>query len=353
MPPLMRKIVPLITCVLLLCAARAEAACERELTALRTTYYGPSAQMDVMDAEIKGWLENDSEWRNTPWSKVQMSPSKPADPAAAYRKMAEFWTVWESPGISKAVFLFRACRARVLADQLDAPRLAREQAARDAAAQQQRDQLMRDQAARDTATRTQTARDAAARRQAELTAAARETIRLRAEEAERIRLLQEEEARGVRETAARLEAERLAAAEAERIAEERADARERAANARRKAEEDKRRKEEEEARKPFIARNVSECVSLLAEDDGTYGGFLNRCDFPIYVAYCAIGPREKSWATAFDCDQNKGGLDHIEANGWQSAHTRNVQRMVWFACNAPSTPAVEYRAGMGFWGSCR
>jgi hypothetical protein len=293
----------------------------------------------MYDNNLTGYEISDEGWR-----RYRGAGPRPAGTAAALRALSAYFkrvpnydqhqpgTMAYDQGISYARFY--ACRTAYLADQIDAPRLAQEQAARDAAARAERDRAAREQAARDAALRQEQLQ-----RNRELRAL---------QEAERLRLQQEAEAERAREAAARLELE-----SAKRLAEEEAHQREVKADNDRRRREREEQQRREEAEKPFEARNVSECVTLLPEIDSMYGGFRNSCNFDVYVAFCAMGPADRSWASAFDCDRSKGGLDRIAANGTQAAHTKNVRRMIWFACNAPSTPNVEYRTGSGFWGSCR
>jgi hypothetical protein len=225
-----------------------------------------------------------------------------------------------------AAWAYVACRARYLASQLDADKRAKEQALRDAAAKAERDRIAREQAER--ARLAQLERD----RLAQLERERLERERQLREDMEQERLRLEREAQAERERQAHDEEERLAAERARR-------------------EEEARRKKADDDRKPFVARIVNECVSLVS--DNGYGGFHNSCNFPIYVAFCTFMPKEGAASSYFDCDKNKGGLEDIEANGYQAAHTNFAQRVFFFACNAPSTPKVDYHAGAGFFGTCQ
>ena len=98
---------------------------------------------------------------------------------------------------------------------------------------------------------------------------------------------------------------------------------------------------------------VSECVALNPKPS-LYVGFINKCAFKVNVGYCAMHPKKGAWNELFDCQQAKGGLDSIEANGVTAAHT-NGTFMFWLACKAPYLPdavsfGVNYES-MG--GRCR
>jgi hypothetical protein len=249
---------------------------------------------------------------------------------------------------------YKACRARYLADQLDAPKRAqqlREQQLRDQQLrnQQLRDQQIRDQQARDEARRQQAERDRLNRERNLKDQLSRERQQRQALEAE-LRRQREEQQRIAQE------------AEAKRIAEEEAAyQREQKAyleRVRRDREEAKRREEEErrqaEERKPFQGRIVNECLRLMTKDEsGDYGGFINSCDFDVYFAYCAYRPVANEFVSKFECNANVGSLDRIAAKGRQAAFTRGAERIYWFACNAPSTPKVTFQPATGLFGTCK
>ena len=185
--------------------------------------------------------------------------------------------------------------------------------------------------------------------------------RARLEQIARQRQLEEQnrarQLRDIQETE-RMKLEREAQEEREHQEAARLEAEEAAANKARAAREaEKRRKEkeaEEKEKEPFQARNVSSCLRLMNDNEsGTYGGFVNPCDFHVYFTYCVIQPYKGSFATTANCEGQVGGLDGVQANSRQAAFTNAAQKVYWFACNAPSVPKVSYQVGRGLYGQCQ
>jgi hypothetical protein len=107
--------------------------------------------------------------------------------------------------------------------------------------------------------------------------------------------------------------------------------------------------------KPAVAENASRCMGLI-QDPRLFGGFTNACGFDVYVAWCAYHPKKGAWSEAFDCDKpgaGMGGLSSVRANAVEGSHTHNAERIFWFACRRPSFPKVEYTSGSGFFGHCQ
>jgi hypothetical protein len=325
----MSKLLLVVTAVLLLCSAQAEAACEREWSQLLSRKRAqPGTQMDLFDGEIYEQAASQQMWSLFNLGIV------PRDRITQLRVMASFWdrsTSYQGGHWALAEDPFKACRARYLADQLDASRLDRGRQDREAAAQAERDRLERERRAQGEAERQR-----------------REQQQRAILEAERLQREREEQERREREELdARVQAER------ERLDEEAAAAAAARAAARRRAAEEAEIRRRQEETKPFQARIANECVSVTIPEGPGYGGFTNKCDFDIYIAFCAYLPKPDSWASAFDCDKDMGGLSGAAAHAFSAAHVRGAVRIFYFACNKPSTPNVRYIPGSGFYGDCR
>ena len=99
------------------------------------------------------------------------------------------------------------------------------------------------------------------------------------------------------------------------------------------------------------AAEAHECVDVDAS--GSYGGLVNKCNYPIEVQYCNFRPKKDSWAAQLECGKS-GGLTTVGAGRTSANHVKNTETVFFFACKKPALPSdVTYVEGKGLSGRCR
>ncbi len=99
------------------------------------------------------------------------------------------------------------------------------------------------------------------------------------------------------------------------------------------------------------AAEAHECVDVDAS--GSYGGLVNKCNYPIEVQYCNFRPKKDSWAAQLECGKS-GGLTTVGAGKTSANHVKNTETVFFFACKKPALPSdVTYVEGKGLSGRCR
>jgi hypothetical protein len=119
---------------------------------------------------------------------------------------------------------------------------------------------------------------------------------------------------------------------------------------------------EEQTRKDGRKRHNPEyqanpCMSLpSAENPGSFGSLQNNCSYKVNFNFCVLRPKPSSWATAFDCEQQKFGGATAAANGGRGyGHMKGGEAVHFFACREPALVLdTRYNAALGrVEGRCR
>lgn len=90
----------------------------------------------------------------------------------------------------------------------------------------------------------------------------------------------------------------------------------------------------EASKRRELEASVSHCISAHFRG---YGGFDNRCPFPVAYGYCVQNPKPGSWtdSAGFNCryktSETNGGQT-VGANSSDANHTTGGTRVHWYAC---------------------
>ena len=105
---------------------------------------------------------------------------------------------------------------------------------------------------------------------------------------------------------------------------------------------------------PMPASDGTATGCVVVDDAITsFGGLRNKCGYPVYVTYCAYKPAQGAWNEAFNCEKQQFGLDSIAANGTQAAHTKDAERIYFFACQKPKMPSQSKFDGTMMMSMCK
>ncbi len=107
-----------------------------------------------------------------------------------------------------------------------------------------------------------------------------------------------------------------------------------------------------------LAAQAHECVAIDNAGSGNFGAFKNMCGYRVNFYSCNFRPRTTpggfNWSADFDCEKQKFGLHTPNGGSTVAAHNRNTEKVYWFACRAPATPAAAtFVAGKGIEARCQ
>lgn len=101
-----------------------------------------------------------------------------------------------------------------------------------------------------------------------------------------------------------------------------------------------------------------DCIEV--DTKSLYGGFKNKCSYPVSYGYCVNNPRKGAWtdSTIFSCagmaaGKPTAGGQSISANGYDVNHTKGGDAIYYFACKKPAYAMdLTVVIGQGIQGRC-
>jgi hypothetical protein len=105
------------------------------------------------------------------------------------------------------------------------------------------------------------------------------------------------------------------------------------------------------------AAEAHECIEV--DTTSLYGGFKNKCSFPVSYGYCVENPKSGAWTDTplFSCAGMQGkstaGGGSMGPNGYDANHTKGGTAVHYFACRKPAGAYELTFDGSQIVGRCR
>jgi hypothetical protein len=105
------------------------------------------------------------------------------------------------------------------------------------------------------------------------------------------------------------------------------------------------------------AAEAHECIEV--DTTSLYGGFKNKCSFPVSYGYCVENPKSGAWTDSplFSCAGMQGkstaGGGSMGPNGYDANHTKGGTAVHYFACRRPAGAYELTFDGSQIVGRCR